>query len=330
MGNPAPLGLLCFGMTTLALMYVEMGWVEADFEVVVAGLAIALGGFGQILVGIFELIKGSSFSFAVFECYGAFWVAWANVFVKKRDLESTFGDTSHSDGSTFYFAQWGILTSCFCAIAWRKNMALIVTLALLATTFFLLAIATQTDLDEWRKCAGYVGALTAVSAFYMGVAELVNEEYGQHVLPGLRPLHNPHRLAIEKTILSRINYNIKTNTLFVQFRGLHIKKSDDVESIRRAIENCILENSTTSDDPRKVHFVADYEQCFIASEIAKDYWDMAANLERRYYLSATRFHVSSFGTRSNEPAGKYAVNSNWKTCEDFPSTKAPFDTTERG
>lgn len=33
LGNPAPLGLLAFGMTTLNLMYVELGWCENDFEV---------------------------------------------------------------------------------------------------------------------------------------------------------------------------------------------------------------------------------------------------------------------------------------------------------
>lgn len=33
LGNPAPLGLLAFGMTTMNLMYVEMGWAETDFEV---------------------------------------------------------------------------------------------------------------------------------------------------------------------------------------------------------------------------------------------------------------------------------------------------------
>ena len=44
LGNPAPSGLLCFGMTSLALVYVELAWAETDFEVVVASVAVGLGG----------------------------------------------------------------------------------------------------------------------------------------------------------------------------------------------------------------------------------------------------------------------------------------------
>ena len=64
-GNPAPLGLLAFGMTTMLLMYVDMGWVEDEFQEMVIGYAFFYGGLCQLLVGIFELFRGSTFPFAV-------------------------------------------------------------------------------------------------------------------------------------------------------------------------------------------------------------------------------------------------------------------------
>lgn len=108
LGNPAPLGLLCFGMTTLTLMYVEMGWAEIDFEMQIAALALALGGIGQVLVAIFEIIKGSSFSFAVFFCYGAFWIAWALSYLHKQHLNANSDGEllyNHPTGSALYLAQ---------------------------------------------------------------------------------------------------------------------------------------------------------------------------------------------------------------------------------
>eukprot|EP00977_Amphora_coffeiformis_P029664 scaffold42155_cov183-Amphora_coffeaeformis.AAC.1 len=124
-GNPAPLGLLAFGMTTLMLMYVEMEWCEKDFEVIVAGTAMALGGAGQVLVAIFEILKGSSFSFAVFGCYGFFWLGWALVYFERNKTDSLFGEASYQDGSTLWFTQW--------------------------VTFFLLAAANARESVELRK-----------------------------------------------------------------------------------------------------------------------------------------------------------------------------------
>lgn len=307
LGNPAPFGLLCFGMTTMALMYVDMGWCEKGFEVWVAALALSLGGFGQVLVGIFEILKGSSFSFAVFECYGFFWITWAIVFIEKSNLNSTFSEAVHPIGYSLYLGQWGILSTCFWILTWRKNMALITIFFLLSTTFFLLAFAVGLGSAETKKVAGYFGFLTAVGAFYTGIAELINEEYGRHVLPGLRPIYSPQRVAITKeSIYKLINYDERSNTLWLQFRGLQIRSMDDIRAIRdgvvASIEDAIGSPSAKKNHWTKVHVVADYEQTFIGEDVAPEYWKMASTLEKHYYLSATRFHISSFGTATSAPA----------------------------
>jgi succinate-acetate transporter protein len=188
LGNPAPLGLLAFGMTTAMLMYVEMGWVEPEFEQLIMGYALFLGGTCQIIVSIFELLKGSSFSFAVFGCYGAFWLGWAIVFGESHRTTSTFDASAYPDGKTAWFVQWGLLTGCFFAIALRKNRCLMATLGLLTATFFLLAVASGSGNSHIKKLAGYTGLATAVAAGYQAFAELINEEYGRPVLPGLAPI----------------------------------------------------------------------------------------------------------------------------------------------
>lgn len=339
LGNPAPLGLLAFGMTvgwllvssksvcgvakmtfltpyallslallflafvdlqTMNLMYVEMGWCETDFEVSIAGTAMGLGGMGQVLVAIFEILKGSSFSFAVFGCYGFFWLGWAIVFIERHRKDSYFQNASYQDGNTLWFTQWGVLTTCFWIVTWRKNHALIIVFFFLMMTFYLLAIANATESDEVRKTAGYFGLVTAAGAFYTGVAELINEEYGRSLLPGLRPVYRPQRIELtEAEVSKRVEYDARTNTLFLQFRGLQIRLPDHVEAIRKGVEDAIL--AAKSPDNR-VHVVADYDKTYIADAVADEYWKMAKDLETKYYLSATRFHVTSFGTNGDVPA----------------------------
>jgi succinate-acetate transporter protein len=319
LGNPAPLGLLAFGMTTMLLMYVEAGWVEEDFEVLIYGYAVFFGGVCQFLVGIIEIIKGSSFSFAVFCSYGAFWLGWAIVFVQKKSNTSSFGDAKYQSGGTAFFIQWGILSCCFFAITLRKNNCLICVFGLLSTTFFLLAAGTASGNENVTKAAGYIGFFTAVGAFYTGVAELINEEWGRHVLPGLSPRCTPERTAITKeSILKHTSYDKKTNSLFLQFCGLQINRPEDIEAIKEGVESAILDAKAPDN---KVHLVADYKDVTIAKELDDAYWKMANELERTYYLSVRRFYVSSFGTRSGGPPRR-------ETAIILPSTQLPSSANE--
>jgi uncharacterized protein len=270
-------------------------------------LAIALGGLGQILVAIFELIQGSSFSFAVFASYGAFWLGWAITMLETNRGEdnSNFYGVTYTKGSTFWLAQWGVLTFCFWTLTLRKNVALIIIFTLLTLTFWLLAAATATGNAAVKSTGGAFGLLTAAAAWYTGVAELVNEEYGRHVLPGLRPLHDPSRIQLTMdSVMKLIDYDARTNTLFLAFRGLQIKDQHHVNVIREAVEKSILEANKSPS--HKVHVVADYQGTYISDGIIQEYWNMASELEHKYYLSAIRFRVTSFGrtgTSASPPTG---------------------------
>jgi len=196
-------------------------------------------------------------SFAVFGSYGAFWLGWAFVFTQNHLSTSGFGDGDYTDGKTAYFIQWGVLTSCFFAISLRKNICVMTVLGLLALTFFMLAAASGSGDDGVRKAAGYIGFLTAIAAWYTAIAELVNEEYGKHLLPGLQPIVSPERFKITKEgIVKRTSYDTKTNTMFLQFRGLQIKSEQDVLAIKLGVEEAI---GMAKAPDNKVHVVADYE-----------------------------------------------------------------------
>ena len=59
-------------------------------------------------------------------------------------------------------------------------------------TFFLLGVGEWTGSAMLHTAGGYVGLLTAVLAFYLAAAEVINETHGHTVLPiGARAAPEP-------------------------------------------------------------------------------------------------------------------------------------------
>eukprot|EP00882_Tetradesmus_deserticola_P000109 GHRQ01000122.1.p1 GENE.GHRQ01000122.1~~GHRQ01000122.1.p1 ORF type:complete len:236 (+),score=41.43 GHRQ01000122.1:170-877(+) len=196
LANPAPLGLLCFGMTTVMLMFIDAGWSEDPAIIAVMCYACFYGGFGQMVAGVFELIKGNTFAGTAFFSYGAFWMAFFTNNVLTRNAAAAvasmpgatpafFGSSHFHVGATLIYCLWGLFTFCFFVPTLRKNGCLMTIFGSLTITFFLLAGA------QWSKrvttAAGYVGLFCGASAIYTAFAEIWHENLGI-LAPGLRPV----------------------------------------------------------------------------------------------------------------------------------------------
>jgi uncharacterized protein len=295
-GNPTPFGLICLGMATLTLMYLELGWVETDFQAQAAGMALTLGGFGEALVGIFELINGSAFAFTVFECNAAFWLTYAFVYIYKSDTTSTIGKGQYDDGMTLYLAQWTVLNFIFWVVTLRRVVAVFTVHGFNTITVFLFTLATGTGSSTIKTVAGMFGFMTGVSAMYAGAAFLINAEFGYDLLPGLGMLLPPRRLALTRAnVASLIYYNDKSQTLLLLFRGLCIETKKDVDVVRKCIVKAIKDARVD-----KVHVMTDYDGVQISEKVAVQYWEMIAEIEQQHCLSASRFRGSFMGASAHD------------------------------
>jgi succinate-acetate transporter protein len=73
-GDPAPLGLVGFGLTTVLLSIVNAGLLPSTAgTIVVIPLAMAFGGTIQFFAGLLEFRNGNTFGTVAFSSYGAFW-----------------------------------------------------------------------------------------------------------------------------------------------------------------------------------------------------------------------------------------------------------------
>src|SRR3981081_3389273 len=76
-GNPAPLGLLGFGMTTVLLNLHNAGFFELNSMILAMG--ICYGGIAQVIAGIMERKKRNPSAPTSFISYGFFWLSFVTL-----------------------------------------------------------------------------------------------------------------------------------------------------------------------------------------------------------------------------------------------------------
>ncbi len=186
LANPAPLGLLGFGLTTVLLNLHNAGFFPLDTMILAMGLAY--GGLAQIIVGAMEFRKGNTFGTVAFTSYGLFWWSLVIIFVLPRLSFFNVAGVSAINAPTpqalaAYFFMWGLFTFCMLLGTFKTNRSLQFVFASLAILFFLLTLRELTGNATIATLTGYEGIVCGLSAVYLGVAEVINETYGKTIFP---------------------------------------------------------------------------------------------------------------------------------------------------
>ena len=177
--NPAPLGLLSFGMTTVLLNLHNAGFYELNSMVLAMG--ICYGGTAQIIAGIMEWRKGNTFATTAFISYGLFWLSLVTLILLAK---LSWGAASDEKAMAAYLVMWGLFTAVMFIGTLRLNRALQVVFGTLTILFFLLAIGDFTGAGaSFKHATGYEGIVCGFSAIYAGLAQVLNELFGKIVLP---------------------------------------------------------------------------------------------------------------------------------------------------
>src|SRR5947208_3118434 len=163
-GNPAPLGLLGFGMTTVLLNLHNAGFYELNSMILAMG--ICYGGVGQIIAGIMEWRKGNSFATTAFVSYGLFWLSLVTLIILTK---LGWAAASNDTAMAAYLAMWGLFTAVMFIGTLRLNRALQIVFATLTILFFMLAIGDFTGASEgFKRAMSYEGIFCGFSAIYAG------------------------------------------------------------------------------------------------------------------------------------------------------------------
>jgi succinate-acetate transporter protein len=179
LSNPAPLGLLAFGMTTVLLNLHNAGFYPLDSMILAMGFAY--GGIAQIVVGVLEFRKGNTFGTVAFTSYGLFWWTLVVLLLLPGTSLGVSGPTATALAA--YFFMWGLFTLVMSFGTLKANRVLQTVFISLTVLFFLLTARELTGNPLIGTLAGYEGIICGLSAVYLGLAEVVNEANGRTVLP---------------------------------------------------------------------------------------------------------------------------------------------------
>jgi uncharacterized protein len=181
LGNPAPLGLIGFGLTTVILSLINAGVLPHAGESVVIPLALAYGGLIQMIAGILEFKTGNTFGVVAFLSYGAFWWWFAllllfggNGLIDLTGAESTVAAT---------LLAWGVFTLYMWIPTFRLNRALWLVFLTLWITFFLLGFGALLHTPWLSHAGGWLGIVCGSLAAYTSFALVTNTTMGEAVLP---------------------------------------------------------------------------------------------------------------------------------------------------
>ena len=176
--DPAPLGMMGFGVTTLLLDLQHAGLVAPGSPCLAIG--IGCGGLAQLVAGFMEWRKKNTFGTVAFVAYGLFWLSLAALLVAPRLGLSAAADRA---GMAAYLFVWGLFTVVMSIATLRMSRAVMGVFFALTILFFLLAFADATGSAILERVAGVEGILCGLGAVYVGAAQVLNEVFGRTVLP---------------------------------------------------------------------------------------------------------------------------------------------------
>ena len=178
LANPAPLGLMGFGMTTVLLNLHNIGFFPMDGIILATG--IFYGGIAQVFAGLLEYKKGNTFGMTAFTSYGCFWLTLVAIILMP---ELGLSEPAHPHFLGAFLGLWGVFTLFMFFATLTGNRVLQFVFLSLTVLFALLAIGHLMDNAAIIRFAGGTGLVCGASAIYLAMAEVLNEQFGRPILP---------------------------------------------------------------------------------------------------------------------------------------------------
>lgn len=167
-GNPGPLGLCAFAMTTFVLSAVNTGAGGLHIPNVVTGLAFFYGGAAQLVAGLFEIAIGNTFGATALCSYGGFWLSYAAILTPSFNVFQGYADHKDQIANSIgiFLIAWFIFTFVMWLFTLKSTVAFSSIFGFLWMTFLLLAIGEFRENKHVTTAGGVFGFITAFIAWY--------------------------------------------------------------------------------------------------------------------------------------------------------------------
>lgn len=185
--NPAALGLVAFGLTTVLLSLINAGVLPAGGEPVVLPLALTFGGLMQVIAGLAEFRVANTFGATAFCSYGAFWWWFALLLLFAGNGVIDLSKAGPTVGVALLL--WGVLTLYLWISTFRLSRILFAIFLTLWITFMLLGLGAAMGTPGLSRAGGWLGLICGTLAMYGSFGIVTNATFGRTVIPlGERPM----------------------------------------------------------------------------------------------------------------------------------------------
>jgi uncharacterized protein len=172
--DPAPLGLAAFALTTFLLSAANAHWMNGNATGNAwLGYALAYGGLGQLLAGMWEFRNRNVFGATAFSTYGGFWIGlgiWAIRVAPTAPATTAFAN--HDLG--WILLAFAIFNTYMMILSAQVNMAVFAVFLTFELTEIILFIGFFANSPGTVQLGGYIGVLTALVAWYTSAAGVAN------------------------------------------------------------------------------------------------------------------------------------------------------------
>lgn len=181
--NPAPFGLLAYGMSTVLLSLANAGVYTAG--TMVLAMAVFFGGLAQVLVALMAFRNDDTFGVTAFGGYGFLWITLGFLTI---GASHGWADVNSGTAMGYYLTVWAVFTLGLLVASAVAPRVLTGVLALTVVLLSLLAVANFTEDASIAELGGWEGVVTGAAAIYLAFAFLLNGMFGRTVLPVGEPL----------------------------------------------------------------------------------------------------------------------------------------------
>jgi succinate-acetate transporter protein len=178
--EPAALGLAAFGLTTMALSFINAGILSSKILPMVGALALAYGGVVQLLAGMWAFIKNDTFAAVALSSYGGFWISFyllQHTFLKQIPV------ANQKSALALYLFVWGAFTFYMWIASIRVSLGVQAVFLTLVPTYVLLGLGDALPSTVLYHIGGAFGIATAACAWYVSASIVFNRTFRRDVLP---------------------------------------------------------------------------------------------------------------------------------------------------
>lgn len=181
--NPAPLGLLALGTTTLIIGLLAVQTRHITITSLVLAQALSVGGLVMLLAGMWEFATGNTFAATFFTIYAGFFGAVGIVYWPGSGIVAAYPADQFGDAAGVFFTAWFILTFVLLIGSLRTSISIISLLGSLWITFLLAMVGAYIDSTRTIKAAGAFAILSSAIAYVSAAGGLWTKDHAYFTLP---------------------------------------------------------------------------------------------------------------------------------------------------